>query len=317
MISQAIVASALLLAAVQIPGQTRAAAVPAPGAATQLAQSIHQVLVRSTDGHSPTDEEIAAVASFNPAPGVADVEAALPYLQQAISNPDLPVRLFALTALAGIEVAPQTAASVPPAADAGSSLPAAYKPEVATLLTPLIPLMATHLTEESEAARALTVTILAGFTPNPPPSVYTPLYAYLRRDEAVGQVGTAVVQALLHLGPVSAESASAVAHFLLRSDQTPDSRANLVDTIASEPNQSRVLNKSLLSYMDGDDATLEARIILSLPALDLSPEVFADMQARVATLAADTGQNLQVTDAAKAVQPCWTSVKMASGCPRY
>jgi hypothetical protein len=70
-----------------------------------------------------------------------------------------------------------------------------------------------------------------------------------------------------------------------------------------------------------DDNSLRARVILSLPQLDLPAEDFADTKAMIAAYAAldpASGQeNLQVINAAKSVAPCWTQVKMTSGCPVY
>ena len=45
--------------------------------------------------------------------------------------------------------------------------------------------------------------LLGGFTPDPPASVYAPLLAFLKRDDAPGPIGLAVVTDLLQIGPVS------------------------------------------------------------------------------------------------------------------
>jgi hypothetical protein len=147
--------------------------------------------------------------------------------------------------------------------------------------------------------------------------VYAPLLAYLKRDDAVGQVGTAVVGDLLQIGPVNDEAAAAIAKYLRREDQTTDSKANLVETIAGKPYQSKTVNQALLGYLNSDDASLRARTILSLPQLDLSPDVFADTKAKVADIVAGGQENLQVVNAAKAVSGCWVQVKMTAGCPVY
>jgi hypothetical protein len=196
--------------------------------------------------------------------------------------------------------------------------PAIYKPDVAKALTPYIPQIATHLTsEESPSNRLLTATILGAFTPDPPSAVYAPLLAYLKRDDAISPVGEAVVSDLLQLGPISADTAAAISRYIRRGDQTSDSRANLADLIASHANQSQSLNQALLLYLGSDDNALRARVILSLPQLDLAPDVFADTKARVEQVAANPNENLQVVTAAKSVVICWTSTKMASGCPVY
>jgi hypothetical protein len=147
--------------------------------------------------------------------------------------------------------------------------------------------------------------------------VYPPLLAYLKRDDATGAVALAVVNDLLQIGPVSDETAAEIARYLRRTDLTPDAQANLVEAIAGRPNQNQAVDKALLSYLDSDDASLRARVILSLPQLDLAPELFADTKARVAAIASGGQDSLAVVNAAKAVAGCWTQVKMTTGCPQY
>ena len=98
----------------------------------------------------------------------------------------------------------------------------------------------------------------------------------------------------------------------------PPTRAPTLPTPSpTAAHQSQTLNKSLLNYINSDDDSLRARVILSLPQLDLAADVFADMQSRVSVLAANTSENLQVVTAAKAVTGCWSETKMTSGCPKY
>jgi hypothetical protein len=278
-----------------------------------LAPRVAEVLHRSANGHSPEAEELNSVTTFATMPDAADIKAAVPLLLLALDSSDTPVRTYALTALAGL----QAPAEADAAAATSGNVTTAYKAATAALLAPAIPKIAAHLTEESIPNRVLTANVLGGFTPNPPATVFPPLYAFLKRDDAIGQIGFAVVSDLLQFGPVSADTNTAVARFLRRSDQTADSRANLVDLIATKPNQSKSLNKSLLAYLDSDEPGLRARVILSLPQLDLAPDVFADTRTRISQLADNTGENLQVVNAAKAVAPCWTAVKMTNGCPQY
>jgi hypothetical protein len=278
-----------------------------------LAPRVAEVVRRSLNGHSPDAEELNSVSTSTP--DAADLQAAVPLLLKALANPDTPVRTYALTALAGLQVALDTDAAAPPSSVA--MVATAYKSETTTLLTPAIANIASHLTEESIPNRILTATILGGFTPNPPAAVYPPLYAFLKRDDAIGQIGFAVVSDLLQFGPISEDTNAAVARFVRRSDQTPDSRANLVDLIATRSNQSQSLNKTLLTYLSSDEPGLRARVILSLPQLDLAPDVFADTRTRISQLADNTGENLQVVNAAKAIATCWTAVKMTNACPQY
>jgi hypothetical protein len=293
-----------------------AQATPAPRPRTPFAGLIAAYLTREADGHSPSPGEIAAMASLKPAPDAASVAEAMPYLIRALDSSDTPLRSFALTALTGLEQPPGGAAS-DPASATSSAVPNVFPPALAHSITPYIAQLAVHLSDESEANRLLTAAILGGFSPDPPASIYPPLVAYLKRDDAVSSVGFAVVTDLLNLGPISAATADAVSRYLRRPDQNADSRANLADLVPSAPNQSQAIGKTLILYLNSDDDSLRARVILSLPQLDLAPDVFTDAKARVEQIAANSNENLQVVTAAKAVAPCWTAPRMPTGCPAY
>ena len=290
-----------------------------PPPKTPFAGLIAEYLRRDANGHSPTPDEIAAMATLTPAPDAASVAEAMPFLLKALDSSDTPLRTFALTALTGLE---QPAVPATPSSDTGatvtsSAVPNVFKPAIAHSIATYIPQIATHLSEEAEANRLLTASLLGGFTPDPPAAVYPPLIAYLKRDDAVSSVGFAVVNDLLALGPISAPTADAVAHYLRRPDQTADSRANLADLIPSAPNQSQAINKTLILYLNSDDDSLRARVILSLPQLDLAADVYAETKARVEQIAANPNENLQVVTAAKSIASCWTTPKMPTGCPAY
>jgi hypothetical protein len=291
-------------------------------------------LLRSIDnGHSPSPEEIIA-ANDQVQPDPADLHTAMPLIVKALGSSDKDVRAYALTTLVGLEVSPAAAAAAePPASDkptadkpptpvaktAGPApvLPSSYKGAVARELATAIPAIAARLTDESQTNGVEAAEVLGGFGPNPPAAVYVPLLAYLKLDSAIGPVGQAVVEALLGLGPVPNEVAAGVSRFLRRTDQTAESRSDLIEAVTTRPNQSALINKTLLNYMDSDDPGVRARLILSLPQLELAPEVFADTRARVAALAANEQENLQVVTAAKTVTACWTEAKMTSACPAY
>ena len=293
-------------------------AAPEPAPKSPFAGLIAEYLRRDANGHSPSTDEISAMESLQPQPDAASIAEAMPYLLKALANPDVPLRSFALTAIAGLQTpAPEAATGAPTGANA-SVAPPIFKGDVANALAPYIPQIASHLTsEESQQNRLLAASILGGFMPNPPAAVYPPLLAYLKRDDAIGAVGQAVVSDLLQIAPVSADTAETVARYLRRSDQDSDSRATLADMIASKPNQSQALNKVLLQYLYSDDNSLRARVILSLPQLDLAADVFADTKSRIDRMASDPSENLQVVTAAKSVTNCWNAVKMASGCPVF
>jgi hypothetical protein len=287
-----------------------------------LAARVSEMLNRLSSGHSPTPEEIAAVQTLTPLPDAAEVKAALPAIEKALASPDRDAQTYILTLLNALTVAPtvpeQPAGSTAPAP---APTPAAFKPEVARALAPAIPQIAAHLTDETQATRILTTIVLGGFASDPPPAVFPPLLAYLKSDHGIGTTGAEVVSDLLVLGPISDATAEAIAAYLRRADQTSESRANLVDAVAGKPVQNQVIDKALLSYLRSDDSSLRARLILSLPQLDLSPDDFADTKARVAAYAAldpAGGQEaLPIINAAKAITTCWTQVKMTAGCPVY
>ncbi len=291
------------------PTPQSAAALPQPK--TPFAGLIAEYLRMDAAGHSPRPDEIAAMANLSPAPDPASIQESMPYLIKALENPDVPLRTFALTALNGLQTSAAVEGGGPPS-------PSAYKPEVARVITPSLAQIGAHLaSEDGQQNRLLVVSLLAGFTPDPPPAAYLPLTSFLKRDDAVSPVGLAVVNALLGLGPLPEDAAGAIGRYLRRADQTGDSRANLAEAIAGARFQSQTLNRAMLGYLDSDDASLRARVILLLPQLDLANDVFADMQSRVQTIAANPNESLQVVTAAKAVSSCWKETKMTSGCPSY
>jgi hypothetical protein len=310
-------------------------AIPCAAQTPPLAARVNEVLNRLDSGHSPSADDIAAIQSLDPAPDAPAVAEALPAIRKALASHDGDVRSYALTLLTALEAAP-VAPAAPPQRDFTAAIPreqapkpdqppaittAHYPPAVAAVLTPAIPEIAAHLTDDSQANRLLTTAILAGFIPNPPTAVYPPLLAFLHRDAAIGPTGAEVVADLLTLGPITAETATTVANYLNRRDQTSSTRSSLVDSIANKPYQSLEINQALLAYLNSDDNSLRARVILSLPQLELSPETFTELKNRISELAAidpASGQeNLQVITAAKAVTSCWRSIRMTSGCPNY
>lgn len=276
-----------------------------------FAQLIAEYIRRDAAGRSPTQAEIAAMESLTPTPSPADIREALPQLLKAVESHDTPLRTFALTTFVGLG-GPST---IPSAKKSDDTTPI-FKPEVARTLLPAIPQVLTRLADEAPENRTLTVLFVACFTGHPPADLYPPLLAYLKTDAAVSSTGLGVTTALLSLGPISPDTAAALVKFMRRPDAR-DLRSEFVDIIPTAPNQSQEINAALVKYLDADDPALRARLILSLPQLDLAPGLFADTKARVTQLAESPNENLQVVTAAKAVGPCWTALKMPTGCPVY
>jgi hypothetical protein len=296
-----------------------AAAAAAQDAPT-LAARTATVLQRESGGHSPTDDDINAAGSITPAPTADQVREALPNLVKLLASTDGPARTYALSLIIGLQnSADRLAADAVPAAGAAPApapVATGFSADISKILSPAIPQIAAHLTDEVIPNPSLAATALGGFLKDTPPAVFPPLYKYLQRDDAIAGVGLNVVQDLLGYGPLTIETAVAIGRYLRRRDQTSSSRANLVDALSSSPNQSQPLNKTLLEYLSSDDDSLRARLVLSLPQLDLAPDVFADTKAKVTGLAENRNENLQVVNAAKAVAPCWTAPKTPN-CPNY
>jgi len=321
------------LAMVLLSAITSAAAAQGDAAVPTVVAQMTEMLHRS--GHSPTPEEIRAVESE---PGLTDAAVAkemVPLLGKALSDSDVAIRQYGLAMLVGMQSLPDPVVAAPAAAVApaegvapvaaapatakgpGATGPAVYKSEVAKALAPAIPGIGARLTDDDPDNRQLAATVLGGFAPDPPPVVFSLLLGYLKRDDAVGPVGLAVVSDLFQFGKLSNDTAAAIVRYLRRPDQTAAARSELVEAIASQANQSQAVNKGLLAYLDSDDAELRARVILSLPQLDLASDVFAETKTRITDIAAGGQDSLQVVNAAKSVSGCWTAVKMTTGCPLY
>jgi len=277
-------------------------------------------LSRSIDnGRAPSPEQILAAAD-EPQPDASDLQLALPLILKALASNDKDVRAYTLTTLSGLQYAPPAetlgAAATKTAAPPPPTQPS-YKSAIARLLTPIIPQITAHLPDDTETNQILITQVLSGFGPHPPTAAYPPLLTYLQRDDAVGPVGQAVVESLLTLGPIPDDVSTAISRFLRRSDQTSATRADLIEAVATRPYQSVAINRALIGYLDSDDPSVRARLILSLPQLDLPLDLFADTKAHVANLAANDQDNLQVVTAAKSVIACWNTPRTPIPCPAY
>ena len=327
-----IAAAALALAVSAHAQDTTAVTEKTAPAATPSAAQLSEVLSRAAEGHTPTADDILTAES---APGTKDADAAKalsPLLHKTLTSPDGAVRQYGLAMMIGLEVLPDESAksaaasgsSTPPVASAQSAIPGQPAPQpvfqgkVGEALAPLVPDITARLTDDLPEVRSLAATVLGGFAPSPPPSVYPPVDAWLKRDDAISETGVTLVTDLLRFLPMSDQSIAALATYLRRSDQTSDSRANLVEAIAAQPQQSQAVNHALLAWLDSGDPSLRARVILSLPQLDLSRNDFEDTRSRIQTLAASDGQDAPaVVSAAKSITTCWTQAKMTTACPTY
>ena len=61
------------------------------------------MLQRESNGHSPTEDDIAAARALKPSPSPAEVKAALPAIGLALQSPDAPARTFTLSLLVSLE----------------------------------------------------------------------------------------------------------------------------------------------------------------------------------------------------------------------
>ena len=101
---------------------------PAPAQRqSPFAALIGQYLHLDSTGHSPTPEDIAAMATLQPRPDAAAVADAIPSLLKCLDNSDVALRTFALSAITGLEAPPE----VPPNATLPATAPNAYKADVA------------------------------------------------------------------------------------------------------------------------------------------------------------------------------------------
>jgi hypothetical protein len=305
----------VLLLAASLTAQT------APPPSTNYAAELSTMLARNANGHSPTEDEILASET---ASGLEEPEAAravAPLVYQALGSRDAAMRRYALAMLLGMQVLPEVATAKPSQTqtkvdtEALVAPSAAFKPKVAAQFAALLPSIAAQLLDENTDTRTLAAVVLEGFAPAPPPAIFAPLYAFLRRDDAVGPTGLGVLNDLLSYLPVTPRTAEAIAAFLGRSDQTTPSRLELIEAVASAHTQNQAANQALLAYLDADDSTLRARLILTLPRLDLASGVFEQTRSRVADLAASGQDSAEVVSAAKAITGCWTQPRSSKPCP--
>ena len=179
------------------------------------------------------------------------------------------------------------------------------------LLDPYVPAIASHLTDPDQRIRGGTVVVLGSFI-QPPDTVYHPLIAYLRRDDAITAVGSSVVFELVRIGVthpdgLRADVEDAVIAYLNRADQTPEILEETIQSIAVGAFQSQRLDIAVLPFIDAPDPILRASTIEDLPQLTLPEQNFIAAKVHLQTIAANSNEPQKVRDAANKILSCWVN----------
>jgi HEAT repeat protein len=233
---------------------------------------------------------------------LTDIKDVLPDIMQAVDDKNPAVRTLALDSIVAIE-----SRSNPDHTLHGDALP---------LLEPEIPRIAAHLTDDDTHIRSTTASVLGGFVIKPPDAVFAPLIAFLKRDDAVGPVGSSVVFDLVRLGPQHAGVANAVIAFLSRPDQTTECLVGSIDAVAHAQTHSEEIDTAVAHGLDIPKPAVRIAVIHDLPELQLPDDVFVATQTRLRQIAASDQEDPAVRAAANTILPCWVNDRHKA-CPAF
>lgn len=273
----------------------------------QSPPSLTALLKNCTDHANAGDNPAAFTAVLNLAEALgkaplAEVKEVLPAIMQAVDDKNPAVRTLALSSIVAIE-----SRSNPDRTLRGDALP---------LLESEVPRIAAHLADDDTHIRSTTATVLGGFGNKPPDTVFPPLTAYLKREDAVSSVGSSVVFELVRLGPQRQAVAAAIIAFLDRTDQTPDCLTSSIDAIAHAQVQNETINTAVVHHLDAPSPTVRTAVIRDLPELQLPEELFTSTQAHLRQIAASDQEDPAVRAAANAILPCWVNDRHKP-CPTF
>ncbi|HEY6373904.1 MAG TPA: hypothetical protein VIX90_00130 [Edaphobacter sp.] len=271
---------------------------------TSLATLLQECMDRANAGDSSA--AFNAVLNLAQALGKAplsEVKEVLPPLMQAVDDKNPAIRTLALNSIVAIQ-----SRSNPDRTLRGDALP---------LLEPEVPRIAAHLTDDDTHIRSTTANVLGGFGTKPPDTVFPPLIAYLKRDDAVSSVGSSIVFQLVRLDPQRPPVATAIIAFLDRPDQTAECLTSSIDAIAHAPIQNEAINSGIVHNIDAPrPPVVRVAAILDLPELQLPNEVFTATQARLRQIASSEKEDPTVRTAANSILPCWTNDRHKP-CPAF
>jgi HEAT repeat protein len=276
-------------------------------ARAQTSPSLNVLLKDCTDRANAGDSAAAFNAVLNLAEALGkaplqDVKDVIPDIMQAVDDKNPAVRTLALNSIVAIE-----SRSNPDHTLRGDALP---------LLEPEIPRVAAHLTDDDTHVRSTTASVLGGFVIKPPDAVFTPLIAYLKREDAVGPVGSSVVFDLVRLGPQHPGVATAVVAFLSRPDETPECLISSIDAIAHAQTHSEEIDTAVAHELDITRPAVRIAVIHDLPELQLPDDVFTATQAHLRQIAASDQEDAAVRSAANIILPCWVNDRHKP-CPAF
>jgi hypothetical protein len=171
-------------------------------------------------------------------------------------------------------------------------------------LNPSIPAIAAHLTDPDQSVRGTAVLALGSFG-SPINDAFPPMIAYLKRDDAITTIGSAIVFVLAARVGHRSDVEDAIIAYLNRPDQTISELRNSIQAIAVQNAQSQRLALAILPFVDAADPTLSASTILNLPRQTFPEASFLTAKAHLQAIATDPTQPKIVRDAAAEILPCW------------
>ena len=275
-----------------------------PQSPTSLATLLQECIDRANTGdNSATFNAVLNLAEALGKAPLSEVKEVLPAIMQAVDDKNPAIRTLALNSIVAIQ-----SRSNPDRTLRGDALP---------LLEPEIPRIAAHLTDDDTHIRSTTANVLGGFGPKPPDTIFPPLIAYLKRDDAVSSVGSSIVFQLVRLDPQRPPVATAILGFLNRNDQTADCLISSIDAIAHASIQNEAVNSEIVRNIDPPrPPAVRIAVIRDLPELQLPGEVFTATRAHLRQIAVSEQEDAAIRTAAGTILPCWTNDRH-NPCPAF
>jgi HEAT repeat protein len=273
----------------------------------QTPSAISALLKECTDRTNSGDSPAAFNAVLNLAEAlgkapITEIKEALPGIMQAVDDKNPAIRSLALSSLVAIENR-----SNPDQTLRGDALP---------LLEPEVPRIAAHLTDEDAYIRGAAATVLGGFGPKAPDSVFAPLVAYLKREDAINSIGSSIVFQLVRLGPQRGLVEEAIITFINRPDQNPECFISSIEAIAHAQTQNEIIDAAIVHHLGSTNSSVRAAVIRALPELVLPADAFPATQTHLRQIAANEQEDPAVRAEANEILPCWNNDRRKP-CPTF
>ena len=203
-----------------------------------------------------------------------NVEAALPIIVHAASDPHVSVRRVAATALLEI----------------------AWRPDRQALLAPQTATIASLLVDPDIPIRRVTCYVVMWLKLDASSPLVLRMEDDLSREDAVSTIGGGIAGILMRAFPDDAASTDAIVRYMGRKDHTVQSKSDMLQSIRVAGSHNRDIGKAVAAWAQGPDEAIDVDAISTL--FGMGDAVVLDNQQILSTIPVDPAQSPRVRDAA-------------------